>query len=104
MTLDDIIEKYELFKYGFPPIRMAYILEKDNEKILWIDPDAYSKNGFFIIINEKREVIKELSFKEFYDNLEILLENGWENNKEYCFIKDIKKWLIDFSEKYNIII
>ena len=100
MTLRDYIEKYSTLR-EMPPLCIFQILVKNNDKILWIDPDANRKNCFFFIVKDNGEVIRELSFQEFYNEIEYFISNGW-NNRD-CFIdKDIKLWANEFAEKYGI--
>ena len=101
MTLGDIIDKYQTLR-EMPPLCIFGVLEKNNENILWIDPDAYRKNSFFIIIDKNKEIIKELTFKEFNESIDHYLENGWRKEKDSIILKDVKTWINDFAKSYGI--
>ena len=101
MTLDDYIKKYPTLR-EMPPLCIFCILTNYKEKIFWIDPDAFRKNSFFIIVNEAQEVINKLSFKEFNKNVDNYLNNGWFNDNDFFINKDIKTWIKDFTNEYGI--
>ena len=101
MTLDDYINKYHTLR-EMPPLCIFSVLEKNNERILWIDPDAYRKNSFCIVVNKNREVTDELTFKELYNNIDNYLKNGWIEDKDFFIHKDIKTWIKDFTNSYGI--
>jgi hypothetical protein len=84
-----------------PPICLFNLLKKNDEEILFIDPDAGRENSFFVIVNNEDKIIRELSFKELYEEIDYLLENGW-SERDSFIKKDIKTWIKDFAEKYEI--
>jgi len=96
----DMIYKYPSLR-AMPPLCIFCLLEKNDEKILFIDPDAWRKNSFFIIVNKEDEITSELSFKGLYEKVDYFIENGWNSNNS-IIKKDIKTWIKDFADEYKI--
>ena len=101
MTLSEFIKNNGLLQ-SFPPIDFFEVLTNGKDIICWVDIDCFRKNSYFLKVNEAGEIIGELSFKEIYQKIDTLFENGWYKSENSFVDIDIKLWIENFADGYGI--